>query len=91
MSEYDQAFIYMPLNQAQLFFGRGQARRLHRGQVRRSQTRRRSSSPRCAQAAGPGSQVTDWTEKNQAYFGALEVERNVMRFIFMFIVALVPR
>ena len=25
MSEYDQTFIYMPLNQAQLFFGRGQA------------------------------------------------------------------
>lgn len=41
-----------------------------------------------AKAAGPGSEVTDWTEKNQAYFGALEVERNVMRFIFMFIVAL---
>ncbi len=25
MSEYDQAFIYMPLDQAQLFFGRGSA------------------------------------------------------------------
>jgi lipoprotein-releasing system permease protein len=32
--------------------------------------------------------VTDWTEKNHAYFTALAVERNVMRYIFMFIVAL---
>ena len=32
--------------------------------------------------------VSDWTEKNRAYFTALQVERNVMRFIFLFIVAL---
>jgi lipoprotein-releasing system permease protein len=32
--------------------------------------------------------VSDWTERNRAYFGALEVEHNVMRMIFMFIVAL---
>ena len=87
MSEYDQTFIYMPLSQAQLFFGRGQA--VDFIEVKFDDpdkaTKMRGA---LATAAGPGSEVTDWTEKNQAYFGALEVERNVMRFIFMFIVAL---
>ena len=87
MSEYDQTFIYMPLEQAQLFFGRGQA--VDFIEVKLDDP---DKAPKMrgalAAAAGPGSEVTDWTEKNQAYFGALEVERNVMRFIFMFIVAL---
>ena len=42
-------------------------------------TRRRRSRPRWPRAAGPGAVVTDWTEKNRAYFSALQVERNVMR------------
>jgi lipoprotein-releasing system permease protein len=41
-----------------------------------------------AAAAGPGAVISDWTERNRAYFGALQVERNVMRMIFLFIVAL---
>ncbi len=87
MSEYDQTFIYMPLSQAQLFFGRGQA--VDFIEVKFDDPDKATKlKAALAQAAGPGSQVSDWTEKNQAYFGALEVERNVMRFIFMFIVAL---
>ena len=88
MSEYDQTFIYMPLAQAQLFFGRGQAVDFIEVKFDDPDKATKLESPRLARAAGPGSQVSDWTEKNQAYFGALEVERNVMRFIFMFIVAL---
>jgi lipoprotein-releasing system permease protein len=87
MSEYDQTFIYMPLSQAQLFFGRGQA--VDFIEVKFDDPDKATKlKAALAVAAGPGSEVTDWTEKNQAYFGALEVERNVMRFIFMFIVAL---
>ena len=87
MSEYDQAFIYMPLTQAQLFFGRDAAvdfievkfddpdkAPLRKGAL--------------ATAAGPGAVVTDWTQKNRAYFGALQVERNVMRLILMILVAI---
>ena len=87
MSEYDQTFIYMPLAQAQLFFGRGQAVDFIEVKFDDPDKATKLKSA-LARAAGPGSEVTDWTEKNQAYFGALEVERNVMRFIFMFIVAL---
>ena len=87
MSEYDQTFIYMPLSQAQLFFGRGEA--VDFIEVKFDDPDKATKlKPALARAAGRGTEVTDWTEKNQAYFGALEVERNVMRFIFMFIVAL---
>ena len=87
MSEYDQTFIYMPLAQAQLFFGRGQA--VDFIEVKLADPDRAPAlKPALAAAAGPGAVVSDWTEKNRAYFGALGVERNVMRFIFMFIVAL---
>ncbi len=87
MSEYDQTFIYMPLAQAQLLFGRDQA--IDFIEVKLSDPDKAPGlKSALAAAAGPGSVVTDWTERNRAYFGALEVERNVMRMIFMFIVAL---
>jgi lipoprotein-releasing system permease protein len=87
MSEYDQTFIYMPLAQAQLFFGRGSA--VDFIEVRLvDPDKAPAMKPALAAAAGPGAVVTDWTERNSAYFGALQVERNVMRMIFMFIVAL---
>jgi lipoprotein-releasing system permease protein len=87
MSEYDQTFIYMPLTQAQLLFDRDQA--VDFIEVKLDDPDKAPGLKGVlAKAAGPGSVVTDWTERNRAYFGALEVERNVMRMIFMFIVAL---
>jgi lipoprotein-releasing system permease protein len=87
MSEYDQSFIYMPLNQAQLFFGRGAG--VDFIEVRlKDPDKAPDMKGALAAAAGPGAVVTDWTERNSAYFGALKVEHNVMRMIFMFIVAL---
>lgn len=87
MSEYDQTFIYMPLAQAQLFFGRDAA--VDFIEIMLSDPdRAHSLISTLGKVAGPGAVVSDWTEKNRAYFGALQVERNVMRLIFMFIVAL---
>jgi lipoprotein-releasing system permease protein len=87
MSEYDQSFIYMPLAQAQLLFGRDQAVDFIEIKLDDPDRAPRMKAALAA-AAGRGAIVTDWTERNRAYFGALEVERNVMRLIFMFIVAL---
>ncbi len=87
MSEYDQSFIYMPLTQAQLFFGREAAVDFIEVKLN-DPDKAPTLKGALARAAGPGSIVSDWTEKNRAYFGALQVERNVMRLIFMFIVAL---
>ncbi len=87
MSEYDQAFIYMPLAQAQLFFGRDAA--VDFIEVKLDDPDKAPAlKGALATAAGPGSVVSDWTEKNRAYFGALAVERNVMRLILMILVAI---
>jgi lipoprotein-releasing system permease protein len=87
MSEYDQSFVYMPLEQAQLFFGRGAAVDFVEVKLK-DPDRAPQMKAALAAAAGPGAVVTDWTERNSAYFGALQVERSVMRMIFLFIVAL---
>ena len=87
MSEYDQAFIFMPLEQAQLFFGRGDSI----DQIELKLTDPDAVDrlrPLIQQAAGPAGIVTDWRERNQSYFTALQVERSVMRLILLIAVAL---
>ncbi len=87
MSEYDQAFAYMPLEQAQLFFGK-------EGTVDVLEVKlddpdaAAGLKPAIRQAAGQGASVSDWTEKNQSFFNALQVERTVMRFILFCIVVI---
>jgi lipoprotein-releasing system permease protein len=87
MSEYDQAFAYMPLEQAQLFFGKE-----NQVDVIEIKVTDPDSAPDMkdiiSRAAGPGALVTDWTQKNQSFFNALQIERNVMRLILMFIVVI---
>ena len=88
MSEFDQAFIYMPLEQAQLFFGRDTA--VDVVEIKLTDADKAIAMKRpIADAAGPGSLVTDWTEKHKSYFDALQIERNVMRLILMIVVAIV--
>ncbi len=85
MSEYDQGFIYMPLRQAQLFFGRGDSIDYIEVKLDNADLAQKLK-PLLAKAAGPGAIVTDWTDKNQAYFGALAVEHNVMFLILALLV-----
>jgi lipoprotein-releasing system permease protein len=87
MSEYDQGFIYMPLQQAQLFFGRGDSVDYIEVKLDNPDLAP-AMKPALAEAAGPGAVVTDWTDKNQAYFGALNVEHNVMFLILALLVLL---
>jgi len=87
MSQYDQAYIYMPLEQAQLFFGReGTADAIEI----RVQDPDHAARMKAAvnQAAGPAALVTDWTQRDSSFWGALKVERNVMRLILMLLVAI---
>jgi lipoprotein-releasing system permease protein len=87
MSEYDATFVYMPLSQAQLFFGRGDLVDMieinvddpdHIDRIR----------PAIEKAVGPDGLVSDWRDRNKSYFNALEVERAVMRLILLLIVAI---
>ncbi len=87
MSQYDQAYIYMPLEQAQLFFGR-------EGVVDVIEVKLDDPDQASAllgpvnRAAGPASLVSDWTQRDSSFWGALKVERNVMRLILMLLVAI---
>ena len=85
MSEYDQAFAYMPLEQAQLFFGKEGGVDVIEIKLDDPDLAPQAKAA-ILLAAGPGANVQDWTEKNQSFFNALQIERNVMRLILMFIV-----
>ena len=87
MSEYDQTFVYMPLPQAQLFFGRDQSVDVIEVMLA-DPDQIALTKPKLAAAAGPGAIITDWRDKNHSFFNALEVERNTMRLILLLIVAI---
>ncbi|MCA3710611.1 MAG: lipoprotein-releasing ABC transporter permease subunit [Phenylobacterium sp.] len=87
MSEYDQSFLYMPIEQAALFFGREGAPDFI--ELRLSDPDRAAAvKSQAAALAGPAASVSDWTERNAAFWGALKVERNVMRLILMMLVVI---
>ncbi|MEI9963652.1 MAG: lipoprotein-releasing ABC transporter permease subunit [Caulobacteraceae bacterium] len=87
MSAYDEAYIYMPLEQAQIFFGRDQSVDMIEIKVK-DPDRTGQIRPLVANAAGPGAIISDWRDRNQSFFNALQVERNVMRLILLLIVAI---
>ena len=87
MSQFDEGYIYMPLAQAQLFFGREQS--VDKIEIKLDDPDRAGElRGAVARAAGPAGVVSDWRDQNQAFFGALEVERTTMRLILMLIVAI---
>lgn len=87
MSQYDQAYIFMPLTQAQLFFGREGS--VDAIEVRVADPDKAGEMKAVVnRAAGPAALVTDWTQRDSSYWGALKVERNVMRLILMMLVVI---
>ena len=85
MSEYDSTFVYMPLEQAQLFFGRDQG--VDMIEIMLSDPDRIDKiKPLIAQAVGPNGLITDWRAQNQSFFNALQVERNTMFLILLMLV-----
>jgi lipoprotein-releasing system permease protein len=87
MSQYDQAYIYMPLAQAQLFFGREDAADAIEVRVKNPDHAARLKAA-INKAAGPAALVNDWTQRDSSFWGALKVERSVMRLILMLLVAI---
>jgi lipoprotein-releasing system permease protein len=85
MSEFDAAIIFMPLEEAQLYFnaeGLVQSIELFVQNPDLVQDYRAAIE----EAAGRQIFVTDWRQRNQTFFSALEVERNVMFMILTLIV-----
>lgn len=85
MSEYDATIIYMPLAESQLYFnaeGLVQSIELFVDNPDAVDTLR----PLIEAAAGRQIFITDWRQRNQTFFSALQVERNVMFMILTLIV-----
>lgn len=80
MSQFDQAYIYMPLAQAQLFFGREDTADAIEIKVADPDHAAQLRGP-ITKAAGPAAIVNDWTQRDTAFWGALAVERTAMRLI----------
>ncbi len=85
MSEFDSAFAYLPLSEAQAFFNRD-------GDVNFIEVfladpeRVDQMRPLIERAADRPLVLTDWRQRNRTFFGALQVERNVMFLILTLIV-----
>ncbi len=85
MSEYDASIIYMPLEEAQLYFnadGIAQQIELFVDDPDKVDELRQPIE----EAAGRQIYITDWRQRNQTFFSALQVERNVMFMILTLIV-----
>ena len=85
MSEYDAAFVYMPLPEAQAYFNRSgdvTAIEVYVGNPDRIDRYRTAISD----AAQRPIYMIDWRQRNATFFGALQVERNVMFLILTLIV-----
>lgn len=86
-AEYDQALVIMPLEQAQLFFSRGEGV---------DQLELRIADPAdplpvkkaLRDKVGPDLVITDWRDQFQSLVTALVVERNMMRIVFLIVVGL---
>ncbi|RUM99678.1 lipoprotein-releasing ABC transporter permease subunit [Pseudaminobacter arsenicus] len=85
MSEYDSSIVFMPLSEAQLYFN----------MENRAQTIEvfvdnpdavDSLKPAVEEAAKRPVFISDWRQRNQTFFSALQVERNVMFMILTLIV-----
>ncbi len=85
-SEYDGFIGFMPLEQAQVFFGYRDAVQQIELKVEDPE-RVRSYKAEISEAA-PGLELRDWQQQNQSYFNALQTERSVMRLILLLIVAI---
>ena len=85
MSIYDDGVIYMPLAEAQEFLSKEDGVSGIELMVRNPDTVD-AMLPALINAAGPDVVIRTWKGRNEAFFSALTVERNVMFFILSMIV-----
>ena len=85
MSEYDLAFIFMPMGEAQLYFNQ---EGLASGIEIFVDDPDRIDNYRIGISAAVERQIylSDWRQRNRSFFSALQVERNVMFLILTLIV-----
>ncbi|KAA3519972.1 lipoprotein-releasing ABC transporter permease subunit [Agrobacterium vitis] len=85
MSEYDSSIIYMPLEESQLYFNaEGVVQSIELFVTNPDDID--ELRPKVEAAAGRQVFISDWRQRNQTFFSALQVERNVMFMILTLIV-----
>jgi lipoprotein-releasing system permease protein len=85
MSEYDSAFVFMPLKEAQAYFNRAgdvTAIEVYTADPDRVDSFRKAVETAAARPIF----MIDWRQRNATFFTALQVERNVMFLILTLIV-----
>lgn len=85
MSEYDSSIVFMPLNEAQLYFnseGKVGSIEIYLDDPDKVD----AIKTKVEEAAQRPIFLTDWRQRNQTFFSALQVERNVMFMILTLIV-----
>ncbi len=85
MSEFDSAFVYMPLSEAQAYFNRDGDVNVVEVFLENPDRIDPAKAAIDANIERP-ILVTDWRMRNRTFFGVLEVERNVMFLILTLIV-----
>jgi lipoprotein-releasing system permease protein len=83
-AEYDAIYGFMPLEQAQLFFGFADT--VQKIEVRVAAPEQIKSYRDPLMAAGEGLYVIDWQQRFQSYFNALQIERFAMRLVLFLII-----
>ena len=87
MSEYDRMMIFMPLAEAQKYFGKSGEVDVLEVVVDKPENAAEFATL-IKDAGGPTINVSDWRQRNETFFTVLEVERNVM-FIILSLIVLV--
>jgi lipoprotein-releasing system permease protein len=86
-AEFDSTLVFMPLDQAQMFFGRGEG--VDRLELRITDPTDPLPVKRALRdAIGNDLVITDWKDLHQSLVTALIVERNMMRIVLMILVAI---
>jgi lipoprotein-releasing system permease protein len=85
ISEFDNLFVYMPLDEAQIFFNRPDEASVIEAFVAKPDAMD-EIVPRLQAAVQRPMILTDWRERNKSFFDALKVERTVMFLILTLIV-----
>ncbi len=87
VSFYDSSYVFLPLEAAQVFFQTPNAVTQIEVMIDQSRRRARDAPRRSRQAlAGTPVRIIDWTQTNNSFFTAVEVERNVMFLILTLII-----
>ncbi|WP_144223063.1 lipoprotein-releasing ABC transporter permease subunit [Mesorhizobium amorphae] len=85
MSQYDASIVYMPFSEAQMYFnseGKAQSLEVYLD----SPDDVEAIKPKVEEAAQRQVYLSDWRQRNETFFSALQVQRNVMFMIVTMIV-----